>query len=680
MFAAGVALRSASTTYTPTGKPQTATDANGNATRFSYDAVDRLSTVTDAEGRTARTSYDALGRRSAVFNAAIQATPLLQYGYTADGQLGSLTDANGNATSFAYDGFDRLATTTYPGGSTETATYDADGNVLTRKTRANQTITYTYDTLNRLATKTPPSPAPVVTYRYDLANRLIGTSDTSAAIAAAVPPSGSSVQYTTSLAYDALNRPMTIAWDPAPAAASPSASSVTFTHAYNKVNQRAGQSVTDNTWVEYPPATPSTVSYTANALNQYTTVGAVTPTYDGNGNLTSDGTFTLGYDSENRLTSASGAGNTASYAYDAQGRRKSKTVNGNTTVFVTAADNREMLEYDGAAGAILRWYAHGLGSNDALNQLNVSVGTRATLVPDLQGSVIAMLDSGSGALNKAGYVPYGGSASTAGTFRYTGQRIDGETGLYYYRARMYSPKLGRFVQVDPIGQDGGVNLYAYVFNDPLNLVDPSGFIAAGFGAGFNAAFTGSDDAFNRTTQSIFNGSAASATGAIAGMATGFITRTAAETLGFIALGAVAGRAIGALAPSASESAIVAGGAVAGAGAGGRALVPMAEAAYATGTVRSIAGYEVAGNAGLVGNTYTMNIWGLYRTEGAQGLGALANAIRAEASAAGASSISISGNAIINTGIANMNPAIAARYGFAFSRVNPTTIMLQGTVR
>jgi RHS repeat-associated protein len=481
VFAGGVALRTTSTTYTPTGKPQTATDANGNVTRFSYDAVDRVSTVTDAEGRTARTSYDALGRRSAVFNAAIQTAPLLQFGYTADGQLGSLIDANGNTTSFAYDGFDRLATTTYPGGSTETATYDADGNVLTRKTRANQTITYTYDTLNRLATRTPPSPAAVVTYRYDLANRLTGTSDTSAAIAAAVPPSGSSVQYTTSLAYDALNRPTTIAWDPAPAPASPSASSVTFTHAYNKVNQRIGQSLTDNTWLEYPPATPSTVSYTANALNQYTAVGAVTPTYDGNGNLTSDGTFALGYDSENRLTSASGAGNTASYAYDAHGRRKSKTVNGSTTVFVTAADNREMLEYDGATGAIQRWYAHGLGSNDALNQMNVAAGTRATLVPGQLGSIVATLDSGSGALTKAGYLPYGGSASSAGTFRFTGQRIDGETGLYYYRARMYSPKLGRFVQVDPIGEDGGVNLYAYVLNDPLNFVDPSGLVAADVG-------------------------------------------------------------------------------------------------------------------------------------------------------------------------------------------------------
>jgi RHS repeat-associated protein len=220
------------------------------------------------------------------------------------------------------------------------------------------------------------------------------------------------------------------------------------------------------------------VSYTADALNRYTGVGAVSPTYDGNGNLTFDGTFTLGYDAENRLTSASGAGNTASYAYDSQGRRKTKTVNGTTTVFVTDADNREVLEYDGTSGAIQRWYAYALGPNDVLNQMNITTGARATLVPDILSSIIASQDSSSGALNKIGYLPYGKSAST-GPFGFTGQRIDLETnGLYYYRARHYSPAWGRFLQPDPIGYAGGPNLYAYVGNDPLNAIDPSGLTDA----------------------------------------------------------------------------------------------------------------------------------------------------------------------------------------------------------
>jgi RHS repeat-associated protein len=361
----------------------------------------------------------------------------------------------------------------HPG--TETLTYDADSNVLTRKTRASQSITFTYDTLNRLATKTPPSPAAVVSYTYNLAGRIRDVSDSSSSITAAVPPSGSSAQYATNLTYDPLNRPTGITWNPASTPAAPSASSITFGHSYNKVNQRIGQTATDNSWLSYPAATPSTVSYAANALNQYSAVGTVTPSYDGNGNLTFDGTFTLGYDAENRLTSAIGAGNTASYTYDAQGRRKTKTVNGVTTVFVTDAGNREVLEYDGTSGAIQRWYAYGLGPNDLLNQNNITALTRATLIPDIQGSIIASLDSGSGVLSKIGYLPYGKSATAPSSFGYTGQRIDPETnGLYYYRARHYSPAWGRFLQADPIGYHGGSNFYAYVGNDPLNLIDPFG--------------------------------------------------------------------------------------------------------------------------------------------------------------------------------------------------------------
>lgn len=75
------------------------------------------------------------------------------------------------------------------------------------------------------------------------------------------------------------------------------------------------------------------------------------------------------------------------------------------------------------------------------------------------------------------YQPYG-SGTAAPQFTYTGQRIDAETdGLYYYRARHYSTALGRFLQSDPAGYSAGTNLYAYVFNDPLNLIDALGLAA-----------------------------------------------------------------------------------------------------------------------------------------------------------------------------------------------------------
>jgi YD repeat-containing protein len=150
--------------------------------------------------------------------------------------------------------------------------------------------------------------------------------------------------------------------------------------------------VTDNSWWEYPAASASTV-----ALNHTRRSGPSRPRMMATATSRPTAPSPYGYDAENRLVSATGPGITASYAYDAQGSRKSKTVNGATTMFVTDADNREVLEYDGSTGAVQRWYAYGLGSNDVLNQMNVSANTRATFIPDIQGSIIAALDSSTGA-------------------------------------------------------------------------------------------------------------------------------------------------------------------------------------------------------------------------------------------------------------------------------------------
>jgi RHS repeat-associated protein len=147
-------------------------------------------------------------------------------------------------------------------------------------------------------------------------------------------------------------------------------------------------------------------------------------------------------------------------------------------------------------GEIQRRYAHAVNPNAVLNQMNVTAGTRATPVPDIIGSIIGSQDSSSGALTKVGYLPYGKSAST-GPFGFTGQRIDPEIGaidpignLYYYRARHYSPAWGRFLQPDPIGYAGGANLYAYVSNDPLNGIDPSGLFTFQIGVAAGSSILG----------------------------------------------------------------------------------------------------------------------------------------------------------------------------------------------
>jgi len=132
--------------------------------------------------------------------------------------------------------------------------------------------------------------------------------------------------------------------------------------------------------------------------------------------------------------------------------------------------------YDGATCALQKRLQYGLGIDDAVMVIDVATGTRDSLIPDIQGSMIGSLASGTAILTKIGYTPYGTSATATPGIRYTGRRLDALTGLYHYRARAYRDDWGRFLQPDPIGLDGGNNLYAYVGNNPLNGTDPFGLI------------------------------------------------------------------------------------------------------------------------------------------------------------------------------------------------------------
>lgn len=243
-------------------------------------------------------------------------------------------------------------------------------------------------------------------------------------------------------------------------------------------------------------------------------------TYDSRGNITNDGENQYTYDPWNRLITVTsvrlqvpnqGTSSVVTlYSYDASNRRITKTL-GETVTYIY--DRWNVVE-EYKDNVLARQYIHGdsidepvamIVNNDHLRGGRMDSSEMGEASPDLAGprtstyyyhrnylgNIVAVSDSEGKVVERYDYGAYGelavingdsqsSTSSIGNAFTYTGQRYDEESGLYYYKNRYYSAKLGRFLTKDPLGMINGPNLYAYVTNDPINWIDPMGTEKGGF--------------------------------------------------------------------------------------------------------------------------------------------------------------------------------------------------------
>ncbi|QDH34041.1 RHS repeat-associated core domain-containing protein [Porphyrobacter sp. YT40] len=444
----------------------------GDYEEITYDTANNVSQFRTRRGETISLAYDnrrLLTQKTIPERAGLDPLHTRDVTYKYD-LYGSLTEAaydSSNRIVVSYDAFGRpVGSTQIMDGVSRPISYLYD--VAGRQTRITHPDSawwaYEYDTVGRLVRIRDDDGIELVTNVYDTWGRLERMNRDSSA-----PDS--------LMFYDNANRLDRIFVD------HPSSSyDVNRTFSYNQTNQ-AKSEATDNqlyVWNAQPAGSLDT-PYVPDGLNQYDSVNGVTYVHDASGNLTSDGATTYTYDVENRLVSASGA-KTAGLRYDPLGRLYQITnESGGITRLLYDAD--ALVGEFNPSGTMLNRYVHGLGAGDdpMIRYAGSNAGRSAAeyLYADRLGSIVASFDWGGSVKAINTYDEFGrpgipGGTANTGRFRYTGQIWILELGQYHYKARAYSPTLGRFMQTDPIRYGDGLNMYAYVGNDPINRFDPTG--------------------------------------------------------------------------------------------------------------------------------------------------------------------------------------------------------------
>ena len=476
--------------YDANGNHTNLIDPNGNITTFIYDLNNRLAGKTYADGRGDSFSYDHAGLLTNRSNARGITTT-----YTYDTNHNLLTTSYSDGTpgvARTYDAFDRIVTVR-DGMGTNVYGYDANSRLTSFDGPwANDTITYMYDPLGR-RTNLLVQGSPASGYGYDTLNRLtavrVGTQAHTYTYPGASPfvqrldrPNGSFTTY----GYDNLNR-LTNLSNRSPGGGVINA----FSYAYNQ-DLRSSETVSNGLALTF---TNQSASYSYNNLNQMFSSGQGNQVfaYDDEGNmiqgLTPDGhVFSADYDAENRLkritfTNALGSVHQTDYDYSYTSfmSQRSDYDNGVLSALIRYVRDGVLVSQErDTNNTVQRELAWGLHLGGGIGGLlRLSQGSQNhSLLYDGRGNTTALLDGGGALAARYAYDSFGLPLATNGSlvqpYQFSTKHYDPGSGLSYFGYRFYMPVCGRWLNRDPIVEQGGLNLYGYARNDPINAVDATG--------------------------------------------------------------------------------------------------------------------------------------------------------------------------------------------------------------
>jgi RHS repeat-associated protein len=457
--------------YDAVGNPVSVTDANGKTHTVTYDAVNRPTVRTYFDGNTISYAYDVNGNRVSMTDSH----GLTSYSYDILNRIVSVNSVGGSSVKYAYDAMGHRTGLTYPDGRIVTYAYDVASRLSQVADWLNRKTTYTYDPAgNRIATAMGNGGNS--SFSYDNSNRLLGVMNRSGSkVLTSFVYSLDAVGNRTQVAdvsggisrygYDALNR--LTAWTV------PSGQLTSYSY-------DAGANRTSMT------SSAGTTAYTYDADDRLLTGGTSSYSYDGNGNrltkTTGATTVSYTFDALNRLAGVSGSGIAAQYQYDGDGNRFSQQAAASTYQYAldVARRNPSVLNENGSDGNID--FEYGLtilsGSGAALEQFYQADGVGSTAdVTDATDTLKASYT----------YDPWGkllnpiDPLGTKDKFKFAGEALDPQTGLYYLRSRYYDPAVGRFISKDPLSGSATAplsqNRYAYALANPLRYTDTLGLAA-----------------------------------------------------------------------------------------------------------------------------------------------------------------------------------------------------------